>query len=321
MTLVIYGPTVSGKTDLAISLAKKLNGELISADSRQVYQGLDIGTGKVSPGAKVTKHQGYWIVDGIKINGFDLVQPQDNFSAADFVKFAKEKIKEIQKSKKLPIIVGGTGFYIKSSINGIPSSGVGQNPELRQNLEKLSVSQLYQKLQLTDPIRAKQMNQSDSKNPRRLIRAIEIATQNQNLKIKNQRLNIRNWKLEIGNYLIIGLTAPNEYLYKRADNWVDKRLELGMIEESQNLIDHGVDQQWLDNLGLEYKWISRYLSGKTNKEEAIKRLKGDIHDFIRRQKTWFTQLKTIKIYDITSPNFPNNLEKQVSLWYTSKDEE
>src|SRR4030042_2644181 len=119
MMLVIYGPTVTGKTNLAIELAKNFNGELISADSRQVYRNLDTGTGKVSFQSQVEKHKGYWIVDGVKINGFDLITPGKRFSAADFVKFSSTKIVQIIRAKKLPMIVGGTGFYIKVLLEGI----------------------------------------------------------------------------------------------------------------------------------------------------------------------------------------------------------
>src|SRR3990167_9715275 len=116
MMLAIYGPTATGKTDLGITLAKKFNGEIISADSRQIYSGLDIGTGKVNFKSKVEKQKGYWIVDQVKINGFDLAEPGDNFSVADFLEFANDTMIRITGTNKLPIFVGGTGFYIKALI-------------------------------------------------------------------------------------------------------------------------------------------------------------------------------------------------------------
>ena len=145
--LVIYGPTATGKTALAIDLAKKYDGELISADSRQVYKNLDIGTGKVSFQSEVEKHSGYWIVDGIRINGFDLVKPQAPFSSANFIKFASAKALKIAGRKKLPIIVGGTGFYIKAFLEGLGTIGIEADKKLRLKLEKLSVVVLQQKLQ------------------------------------------------------------------------------------------------------------------------------------------------------------------------------
>src|SRR3990167_10582331 len=122
--LIIYGPTQTGKTDLALQLAKKYNGELISADSRQVYKGLDIGSGKVGFSDVISKHHGYWTVNGVRINGFDLADPGQQFSAADFLKLANSSISRITKLKKLPIIVGGTGFYIKALLDGIGSIGI-----------------------------------------------------------------------------------------------------------------------------------------------------------------------------------------------------
>src|SRR3990167_7407725 len=176
MMLVIFGPTATGKTDLALGLANKFNGELISADSRQVYKNLDITSGKANFGLKVEKHNRYWIVDGVKIHGFDLVDPGQNFSASDFIKFAKTAVAQIIKTSKLPIIVGGTGFYIQTFIGGLDSVGIAPDANLRSQLEKLSTTMLYQKLLITNPKRAKSMNQSDKKNPRRLIRAIEITS-------------------------------------------------------------------------------------------------------------------------------------------------
>ena len=315
MMLAIYGPTATGKTDLGIALAKRLNGEIISADSRQVYKGLDIATGKVSPASKVEKHNGYWIVDGVKINGFDLVEPGQNFTVANFIKFSSDSISKITRTKKLPIIVGGTGFYVKALIDGIDTIGISANPQLRKELEKLSSQELYQKLQDLDQEKAQKMNQSDRANPRRLIRAIEIAINKkyQVSSIKYQG-NTR-YKIPDTKYLLLGLTAPNDYLYKRADSWIDKRLESGMAEEVQNLLEQKISPKWLDDLGLECRWLSRYLLGKIKKDEAIKRLKGDMHHFIRRQKTWFKQFKDIKLFDIFVPNWKTKLENEVRLWY------
>ncbi len=319
-TVIIYGPTVTGKTALAISLAQKYNGEIISADSRQVYQSLDIGTGKVSiqqlNNSTIKQFKGFWIVDGIKIHGFDLANPGEPFSVADFLKSTHSSMIQIIKLKKLPIIVGGTGFYIKVLIDGIDSIGVPKDQKLRQQLEKLSAEKLYQKLLKLDPKRAKSMNQSDRANPRRLIRAIEIALHKEYLVsgIKyqvNTKYSIQNTK-----YLVIGLTAPNHYLYQRADHWLQTRLEKGLIEEVKNLLENKVSAHWLDNLGLEYRWLFRYLKGSVKKDEAIERLKGDIHSFIRRQKTWFKKFRGINLFDISKPDWQEQLEKKVKSCYT-----
>ena len=220
--LVLYGPTVTGKTDLAIKLAQKYKGQLISADSRQVYKGLDIGTGKVGFNSNVEKHDDYWIVDGVKINGFDLIGSGENFSVADFVKFASTTMIRIIEVNKLPIVVGGTGFYIKSYLYGIDTLGIPADLKLRQKLEELSVSHLYQKLLKIDPHRTRLMNDSDRQNPRRLIRAIEVLSSKSTIQPSNYQT--------IQNYLLLGLTVPNGYLYQKADDWLETRLNRGLVE-------------------------------------------------------------------------------------------
>ena len=317
MTLLIYGPTATGKTALAIKLAKKFNGELISADSRQVYKGLDIGTGKVNFSSKVEKHNNFWLVDGVKIHGFDIIQPGISFSAANFVTHTHTLIIRIIKEKKIPIIVGGTGFYIKSLINGFDSVGIPPDPKLRKELEKLSVSRLYKKLLNLDHIRAKSMNQSDKNNPRRLVRAIEIEIFNKKHETKNNKRKQTTYNIQDTKYLLIGLTAPNQYLYQKADSWLNQRLKKSMIEEIQNLISQKVSISWLENLGLEYHWLTRYLVGNIQKDVAIARLKGDIHSFIRRQKTYFKQFgkNNLSLFDISQKDWQIKLEKKVSLWY------
>ena len=310
--LVLFGPTATGKTNLAIKLAKEYNGELISADSRQVYKNLDIGTGKVSFDSQVQKHNDYWIVDGIKINGFDLVKAGKQFTAADFSKFASTSLIRINKAKKLPIIVGGTGFYIKVLTDGIESIGIAADQKLRQDLEKLSKDHLYQKLQTVDKNRAESMNESDRQNPRRLIRAIEICMHQA---AKNTKYPLRPRseasKIPDTEYLIIGLTAPNQFLFDRSDKWLETRLNHGLIKEVNTLIKDKIDLIWMDNLGLEYRWLSRYLTGKVPKEEAIKRLKGDAHNRIRREKTWFNKFQNIEIFDITKSDWQKQLEKMI----------
>jgi len=330
--LIIYGPTATGKTALALQLARKFQGELISADSRQVYQNLDITTGKASFKSKVEKHKGFWIVDGVKIHGFDLVEPpryepdsspdgslrepgseQGIFSVSDFLKFASDTMIQIIVSKKLPIVVGGTGFYIKALLDGIGSVGIPSDLTLRRELEKLSIDHLYQKLEKIDPKRAKSMNESDRQNPRRLIRAIEIARASYLTPGVSGVASKRTPGVSLdGEYQIIGLTAPNSYLYSRADKWLKTRLEHGMIDEVKSLLDQKVSHQWLDDLGLECRWITRYLLGKVSREEAINRLRGDIHSFIRRQKTWFRKFPQLALFDISKPNWQQELEKLVS---------
>lgn len=308
MMLVIFGPTVSGKTSLAINLAKKFNGQIISADSRQIYKSLDIGTGKIPFESTFEKHDNFWIVDGVKINGFDLTSPPSNFSSADFKNFATPIINALQTKNVLPIVAGGSGFYIKTLLSNYSTFGIVQNLQLRNKLEKKSAKELYDQLLKINKKKALSLNDSDRKNPRRLIRAIEVtfASKDQN----TTQIPLSK------NTLMLGLSAPNSYLFKKADNWLDQRLKRGLIEEIDALLAQNTSPAWLDSLGLEYRWISRYLLKSVNKNTAVERLKGDIHSVIRRQKTYFSQFKDINIFDISKKNWKKYLNKKVEALYT-----
>lgn len=307
MMLVIFGPTVSGKTSLAIALAKKFGGEIISADSRQIYKSLDIGTGKLPFGSKFEKHDNYWVVNGVKINGYDITSPQSRFSSADFKNFASPIIKNLQEKNILLIVVGGSGFYIKTLLSNYSTLGIVQDPQLRKKLEKKSAQELYEELLKINKKKALSLNDSDWKNPRRLIRAIEV-TLSVNNKNGNQSSTPKN-------ILMLGLTAPSSYLFEKADNWLETRLKKGLIQEVDALLAQNISPAWLDSLGLEYRWISRYLLNKIDKDTAIERLKGDIHSLIRRQKTYFSQFKNIAIFDVSKKGLKKELEKKVTVWY------
>ncbi|MEK7580692.1 MAG: isopentenyl transferase family protein [Patescibacteria group bacterium] len=313
MMLVIFGPTVTGKTDLAINVARSYKAEVISADSRQIYRHLDIGSGKASPGAKVIKKNGYWIVNRIKINGFDISDPLKNFSSADFSRYTYKVITKLEKSAKMPILVGGSGFYIKSALFGFDTFGIPGNEKLRKELNSLSVEALYKELLSLDSKRALALNSSDRKNPRRLIRSIEVATSKSSTRANLVKPDKNSKKL------IVCLTAPNDFLYKRADEWLDIRLTLGMIAEVKSLLEKYNNPEWFDSLGLEYRWLTRYILGKIPKKEALTNLRGDIHDLIRRQKTFINQFPQALIFDITKKDFKKEFENSLHLWYTQKN--
>jgi len=206
--LIICGPTAVGKTALGVRLAKELNGEIISADSRQVYKGMDIGTGKdlpVNPKFEIlnpkqilnSKFQilnyqiGYYEIDGVKVWLLDIVEPDCQFSVADYVRCANSVIEDIWRRGKLPILVGGTGFYIKAIVDGIETIGVGPDWSLRRKLSNYQIIKLSNLLKKIDLEKWKRMNESDQKNPRRLVRAIEVAIRIQNSKIKMQNYNVK----------------------------------------------------------------------------------------------------------------------------------
>lgn len=194
--LVICGPTATGKTSVAIHLAKKFNGELVSADSRQVYRKMDIGTGKDLPqnssfqfpvSSLKKQDVGFYVIDGIRLWGYDLIDPQNDFNISKYLNIAKDIIEEIWKRDKLPILVGGTGFYIKGIIDGIGTSQIPKDESLRKSLEKKDVEELFEILAQTDSVRSSKLNKSDRNNPRRIIRAIEIALSGK----KNGRVGFR----------------------------------------------------------------------------------------------------------------------------------
>ncbi|MFA6295091.1 MAG: tRNA (adenosine(37)-N6)-dimethylallyltransferase MiaA [Candidatus Paceibacterota bacterium] len=272
--LIILGPTATGKSDLAVSLAKKCNGEVISADSRQVYRGMDIGTGKV------TKKE----MGGIPHHLLDVADPRRQFTVAKFVKLAEKAIKQITNKGKLPIICGGTGFYIQALVDGIIIPEVPANNTLRKKLSKMPVTDLFKMLSKLDPERAKNI---DSKNPRRLIRAIEVATALGKVPPLNKNVN----KYDA---TFIGLNLPPEELKMRIQTRLLKRLKHGMLNESRKLHVNGISWKRMEDFGLEYRYIARHLQGKISKEEMVKQLDMEIWHYAKRQMTWFKKEKRIK---------------------------
>jgi len=277
--IVVLGPTASGKSDLAVELAKELNGEIISADSRQVYKGLDIGSGKI------TKEE----MRGVPHYLLDVADPKtDIFSVADFQKIAYEVIDDILSRNKLPIICGGTAFYIQSIVDGIVLPEIEKDDALRNKLEKMSLEDLQNKLKKLDPNRYSEI---DTQNKVRLIRAIEISSQ-----LKKVPKLEKNPKYE---GVQIGLKWPKEILHQRIHDRLIARAENGMIEEVQNLHDSGVSWERLEELGLEYRYIAKYLKSQKSdeefsKEEMLETLENKIRQFSKRQMTWWKKDERIE---------------------------
>lgn len=303
--IVIGGPTATGKTDLALSLCQKFNGEIISADSRQVYKNLDIGSGKIKSGYKVEKFEGKWIVNGIPIHLYDVSPPNFQYTVADFVRDAKRVIRGIWQKDRLPFLVGGTGFYINALTSAIETLGILPNPKVRKEYEKKSAEELLELLQNLDPKKASSLNESDRQNPRRLIRAIEI--------LLSKKITVNREPITV-NYLILGLTAPKEVLFRRIDEWLGIRMRKGLIKEVETLLQKGVSKSWLYDLGLEYRFVSQYLLGKLNKKDMINHLQNAIHNFAKRQLTWFKKDKRVIRFDITEKNYKLAVEKRIKKW-------
>jgi len=274
--IVILGPTASGKTDLSIKLAKKFNGEIISADSRQIYKGLDIGSGKIS----------MYEMQGISHYMLSIVSPKRKFTVAEFQKLALKKIKEIQKKGKLPFLVGGTGFYIKSIVENIVFPEVKPNWQLRKKLEKKSTNELFLMLQKLDPARAKNI---DPKNPHRLMRSIEIVKFT-GKPVPKTSLSTPVFK----DVLQIGMKKSSKELKKAIKRRLEKRLKIGMVNEVKKLHKNGLSWQRLEELGLEYRYIAQYLQNKLTHQEMVNNIQKESEHFAKRQITWFKRDKKIK---------------------------
>jgi tRNA dimethylallyltransferase len=312
--LVICGQTGTGKTSLAFYLADILDGELVSADSRQVYKKLDIGTGKDLLKSSRFDPKGFYDVGGIKIWGYDLVEPKHSYSVGRYLRFAKKAIANIVKRGHLPILVGGTGLYIKGVIDGIPTAFVPKNEALRRNLSEKSREELFEILAQMDPIRAGSMNTSDKVNPRRLMRAIEIATwglEHQG-QAKKSLFGPRREKYDL---LMIGLTADKEVLAEKIDQRVNKRIKQGLEKEIKGLLGSGVKWGMQAMTSLGYRQWRDYFLGKRKLFEVIADWEKEEKRYARRQLTWFKKDKRIKWFDISNQNYVKKVEKLVKKWY------
>ncbi len=288
--IVILGPTASGKSDLAVLLAKKIKGlnhfsmknsrpsnkvglgEVVSADSRQVYKGLSLGSGKI------TKKE----MKGIPHHMLDVVNPKKTYSVHDFQKGAIKAIDKILQKGKVPIVCGGTGFYIDSIVKGTILPEVAPNSDLRLKIKDLSTKELFKILLKLDSKRAKEIDQN---NKVRLIRAIEIATALG--KVPRIKTNPKY------NTLQIGVLFDTEILRERINLRLQKRLKMGMIKEVENLHKSGLSWKRLEELGLEYRYIALYLQKKLTKEQMITELQNKIYQYAKRQITWFKRDKNI----------------------------
>ena len=280
--IVITGPTATGKSDLAIRLAKKFGGEVISADSRQVYRGLNIGTGKV------TKKE----MGGIPHYMLDVANPKRQFSVAQYVKKADKVISKILSRNKIPIICGGTGFYISALLGEEVIPDIPPDTRLRARLAEKSAGTLFGMLRKLYKGRADKMNLSDRQNPRRLIRAIEIALANKSM-IAHDRYSDGDSGVKKSEVLKIGLALPPEELKKRIHTRLLKRLKQGMIAEAKNLHRRGLSWKRMEELGLEYRYLAKYLKKEITKDEMIERLNTKIWHYAKRQMTWFKKNKDI----------------------------
>jgi tRNA dimethylallyltransferase len=285
--VVILGPTSSGKSDLAIKIAKKFNGEIISADSRQIYRGMNIGSGKIHGIWSAKK--GAFISQKIPHYMIDIASPKTNFNAAQFQKKAKKITKNILRHGKLPIICGGTGFWIKALVDDINFPEVKPNWTLRKKLEKYSAQRLFLNLKKLDPKRAENI---DPQNKVRLIRAIEIC-QTLGQVPTSSPLKKEGW--DGVKFLQLGIDVPKEKLHKNIQKRLAKRFKEGMLQEVANLhFKNKISWKKLESFGLEYRMLSEYLQKKISKKEMEEKLFRESKNYAKRQMTWFQKDSRIK---------------------------
>ena len=332
--LVICGPTAVGKTSLALSLAKNINGELVNVDARQVYRGMDIGTGKDRPAN--SKHEirnskvvlkddnfriGYYLFDNIPIWLLDIVDPNYRFTVADYLQCAPPVLDNIWQRNRLPIIVGGSGFYLRALLEGIGTIGVKPDWALRKKLACQTVIDLQTMLKKQDELHYNRMNHSDKNNPRRLIRAIEIAHKIKSKTAKNGWQGIeKELKIDKKNILMIGLKRPMSVLDKRIKKRVRMRLKMGLLTEIKRLRreGYGFSNSILSET-MAYKEWQEYFNGDEKKGDVIMFWQRNECQLARRQMTWFKKNRKIKWFNIGVADEVKKMEKTVLSWYIKRE--
>lgn len=295
--LFIVGPTATGKTNIALSISRQIPSVLFSADSRQVYRGMDVVTGKDHP-------------NNIELSGIDIASPDESCSVAQWQESIDMDLEYAETTGKLPIFVGGTGLFIKSMIEPIITMGIPVDDKLRKSLNILDVTELQNKLRKLDPARLYAMNNSDSHNLRRLIRAIEVAQFG-----KEQLKEFHYERPNIFSQLIIGLRITDTSIYEsRVRNRVIERIKNGAIEETQKLLE-----QYSPSLpsmtALGYKHIISYINNHVSKEQMIDNWTREEVAYAKRQMTWFNKMENILWFDVSDKEFAAKVEEQVKTWY------
>ena len=302
--ITILGPTASGKTDLAAHLAARLNAEIISADSRQVYRGMDIGTGKDLADYTVKGH-------AVPYHLIDICEPGTKYNLFRYQQDFLDSYENIRSRGVLPILCGGTGLYVEAVLKGYSLSPVPQNPELRKALEEKSLEELTAMLvDLKERNHSVMHNKTDVDSCQRAIRAIEIETYNLTKPTEERQCPPID-------SLIIGVDIDREARRKKITNRLNARLEEGMVDEIAGLLKQGIPAEDLIYYGLEYKFVTEYLIGKLSYNEMFRQLEIAIHQFAKRQMTWFRGMER-RGFTIHWVNAAQKMEDKVeeilSLW-------
>ena len=294
--VVIVGPTAVGKSEVAIELAKKINGEIVSCDSRQVYEHLNIGT------AKPTKEERKKIPHHL----IDIIKPHEEFNAFLYAQKAHKTISKIHRKRKIPILVGGSGLYLRAVINGI-FPGAGKNKEIRKRLEKFSSGTLYKRLKEADPKTALRLHPHDKV---RIIRALEVYELTGQLISALQKVS--KGKKPDYDLTMIGLKRKREELYKRINRRVEEMIEEGLVKEVKDLLKRGFSKDLIALKGLGYREIIGYLDGEYDLKEAIRLLKRNSRRFAKRQLTWFNKDRRIHWIEIAEKDSANRVASQIT---------
>lgn len=278
--IVVLGPTACGKTALAVQMAALMNAEIIGADSRQVYRGLDIGTGKDLEEYTVKGQN-------IPYHLIDILDPGADYNAWLFQRDALKTCLDIQNRKKMPLICGGTGLYIESFLLNYPFNSVEPDEGLRAELEKLSTEELANRLDKFHP----GLTDEDRNNRHRVMRMLET-------ELSKPKENPDILDYSIKKPIVFGIDMPREIVRSRISTRLQTRLDEGMIKETEQLLKSGVDKKWLFKLGLEYRFLSQYILGELTYDEMFSGLETAIHRFAKRQMTWFRRMEKrgIKIH-------------------------
>lgn len=300
--VIITGPTAVGKTDISIQLAKKINGEIISADSMQVYRHMDIGTAKITPQE----------MDGVRHHLIDIMEPEESFNIAVFKEMADEAINDIYDRGKIPVIVGGTGFYIQSVLYDIDFTPDDGSDKYRKELEQLAAAKgadyMHELLRQTDPESAQAIHKN---NVKRVIRALEYYKQT------GQKMSEHNaeekQKESAYNFAYFVLNDDREVLYDRINRRIDIMLRDGLVDEVRGLMQRGLDKNYVSMQGLGYKEIIDYLKGECTLEEAVYILKRDTRHFAKRQLTWFGHEKEVIYVNVNEFDRNKELELEYML--------
>ena len=290
--IILTGPTAVGKTNLSIRLAKEINGEIISADSMQVYKYMDIGSAKIMPEE----------MQGVKHHLIDVLEPEEDFNVVTFQKLCKDAMNDIYRNNALPVITGGTGFYIQSVLYDIDFTENEEDSAYRKELEELAAKQgpevLHERLKAVDPVSAEAIH---ANNVKRVIRALEFYEQTGE-KISEHNEKERE-KQSAYNSCYFVLTDERDRLYERIDRRVDIMIEQGLVDEVKALKARGLKRGQVSMQGLGYKEILAYLDGEISLEDAIYIIKRDTRHFAKRQLTWFRREKEVIWIDKSKFNY------------------